>query len=58
MDKKNSKKDSISESKNDLIAKKDHIIFQNSFKIIIKKGDTLENVPSQFIPTLKAEQVI
>jgi hypothetical protein len=58
MDKKNSKKDSISESKNEMIAKKDHIIFQNTFKIIIKKGDTLEHVPSHFIATLKAEQVI
>lgn len=49
--KKNSKK-------NDMIALKDHTIFQNSFKIIIKKGDTLKNVPSQFIPTLETEKVI
>jgi len=46
------------ELSNDMIAKKDHIIFKNDFKLVIKEGDNLKNIPDEFITTLKAEKVI
>jgi len=43
-----------------LIAKKDHIILQNDYKLVIKKGDDLSKVeiPDRFIVALKTEEVI
>jgi hypothetical protein len=45
---------------NKMIAKKDHVIFQNNHKIIIKKGDDLakKDIPEHFLITLKTEQII
>jgi deoxycytidine triphosphate deaminase len=40
-----------------LIAKRDHVIFQNKEKYIIKKGEEIK-VPKRFLETLKAEKVI
>lgn len=54
--KENISKENI--SKDTWTAKKDHIIVQNDFKLVIKKGDTIKNLPGRYIPTLKAEQVI
>lgn len=39
-------------------AKRDHVIFQNKFHIIIKKGELLDDIPEQFYKTLKTEKVI
>lgn len=47
-----------SESTKDLIAKKDFVITHNEHKIVIKKGQVLKNIPEQFMPNLKTEQVI
>jgi hypothetical protein len=43
-----------------MIAKKDHVIFQNNYKIIIKKGDDLakKDIPEHFLITLETEQII
>lgn len=46
------------ELSNDMIAKKDHTIFKNDFKLVIKEGDILKDIPSEFIATLKTEKVI
>lgn len=40
-----------------LIAKKDHVIFQNGERYDIKKGDEVK-VPKRFLETLKTEKVI
>ncbi len=40
-----------------LIAKKNHVIFQNGERHEIKKGEEV-NVPKRFLDTLKAEKVI
>lgn len=45
-------------SKETWTAKKDHIIVQNDFKLVIKKGETIKNLPERYIVTLKTEQVI
>jgi hypothetical protein len=47
-------------AKQSLIAKRDHVIFQNDYKLEIKEGDDLskKDIPERFIPTLKAEKVI
>ncbi len=39
-------------------AKKDHVIVQNDFKLKIKKGEIIKNLPEKYIITLKTEQVI
>ncbi len=43
-----------------LIAKKDHVIVQNEYKLVIKKGDDLSkrNIPEKYIVTLKTEKII
>jgi len=43
-----------------MIAKKDHTIFQNGYKLIITKGDDLskKEIPERFLPTLKTEKII
>jgi hypothetical protein len=47
-------------SKKSLIAKKDHVILHNEYKLVIKEGDDLskKNIPEIYIPTLKTEKVI
>ena len=40
-----------------LIAKKDHVIFQNDERYDIKKGDEVK-VPEKFLEVLKTEKVI
>ena len=50
--------ESISKPKKELIAKKDHVIVQNDFKLVIKKGQIIKNLPERYIVTLKTEQVI
>lgn len=58
---KNKEKTQISKepiSKETWTAKKDHIIVQNKFKLVIKKGDIIKNLPEKYIETLKTEQVI
>lgn len=50
--------ESISKSKKELIAKKDHIIVQNDFKLVITKGKPIKNLPEKYIITLKTEKVI
>lgn len=54
------KKSKAQDSKENMIAKKDHVIFQNDYKLEIKKGDDLskEVIPTQFIETLKTEKII
>ena len=42
----------------EFIAKKDHIIVQNDFKLVIKKGESIKDLPTKYIETLKNEQVI
>lgn len=41
-----------------LKAKRDFVIVQNNFRLEIKKGDDLSNVPKCFIENLKTEGVI
>ena len=48
------KKDKVVKS---LVAKKDHVIFQNGEKYEIKKGDEIK-VPERFLEVLKTEKVI
>jgi len=50
--------ESISKPKKELIAKKDHVIVQNDFKLVITKGKPIKNLPQKYIETLKTEQVI
>lgn len=45
-------------SKETWTAKKDHTIVQNDFKLVIKKGDIIKNLPGRYVETLKTEQVI
>jgi superfamily II helicase len=40
-----------------LVAKKDHVIFQNKERYNIKKGEEI-NVPKRFFEVLKTENVI
>ena len=39
-------------------AKRDHIILQNDFRLDIKKGDPLDDVPKRFYETLQTEKII
>ena len=48
----------IPKSKKELIAKKDHVIVQNDFKLVITKGKPIKDLPEEYIETLKTEQVI
>lgn len=41
-----------------VIALKDFVICQNDYRLEIKKGDDLSNVPDKFIENLKTEKVI
>lgn len=44
--------------KKEMIAKKDHVILQNDFYLVIKAGDDLKGIPEKYIPTLKAEKIL
>lgn len=51
----------INESSNKVAtqkAKKDHVILQNDFRVDIKKGDDLSEIPERFYDTLKTEKII
>lgn len=45
-------------SKETWTAKKDHVIVQNDFKLVITKGEIIKNLPEKYIVTLKTEKVI
>jgi hypothetical protein len=49
-----------SQESHSLIAKKDHVIVQNEYKLVIKKGDDLskKNIPDKYAETLKVEKII
>ena len=55
---KDSESSKNSNSKSDLIAKKDHVIFRNGFRLDIKVGDNLNEVPEEYLSSLKTEKVI
>jgi len=57
MKKSKEQKQAKSEKVDKLIAKKDHVIFQNDEKYVIKKGEEI-NVPKRFLEVLKTENVI
>lgn len=54
------KKSKSQDNKINMIAKKDHVIFQNDYKLEIKKGDDLskKEIPKHFHETLKTEKII
>lgn len=53
------KKESISDSKSKLIAKKDFLIIQNDFRLEIKKGEVISaDLKKEYLENLKTEQVI
>ena len=54
---KSANKEEREEKGTKLIAKRDHVIFQNAERYEIKKGDEIK-VPERFLETLKAEKVI
>ena len=45
-------------SKETWTAKKDHVIVQNDFKLVITKGKLIKDLPVRYIETLKTEKVI